>query len=365
MSATTMPRVALVVLTYNGLQYLPGLLQSIEAQTVAGLDVVVVDNASGDGTADYLERHRVRDMVVVHNDSNLGCAAGWNAGARRCRGADVVCLLNQDIVLDPGYAEAMQRAFRDDPGLGAVQPLVRCLGNPALVENCGHTADAWFTTQSINHLTAFAPQRMPRHQLFTLTAPAIDRRLFDELNGLDEELFIYYEDTDLSVRIWRAGRTVRFLATAVVDHDREAASRRLSDRRMTFLFARNRLRLLWKHADDPRGMARVVLMGAGMGVAGGLNAALSGAHGRALLDALMWNVRHAGSNRRARRSTRLLTDQSAWRDVRSHVLPTEGVLARLVVRLRMALARQVRWRWSRAATPEDERPAMTQGAPLR
>ena len=340
-----MPSVALVVLTFNGVQYMPALLESIWAQTLRDCDVVFVDNASTDGTADYLELQRTQGFGLVRNSFNRGCATGWNIGARQCHEADVICLLNQDIVLDPRYAEEVQKAFHDDPSLGAVQPLVRCLGNIDLVENCGHTADAWFNTQTINHGTAFCAEAVPQYPLLTLTAPAIDRRLFERIHGLDEELFIYYEDTDLSVRIWRAGRTIRFLHTAVVDHDREAASQYLSDQMITFLFARNRLRLLWKHADDPRGIARVVSMAAGMGLAGAVNSALSGPHGGALLDALWWNARHSDSNRRARLATKAATDERAWARIRGRVLSTRGVLRRLAVRLRVALGREVQWRW--------------------
>lgn len=348
------PRVALVVLTYNGRECLPDLLASIGAQSYNKVDVVFVDNASTDGTLSYLLNHCPDCMRIIRNDTNLGCAAGWNIGARHCRQADILCLLNQDLVLHPRYAQEIADAFRRDTSTGAVQPLVLWKDDPSLVENCGHSADAYFNTTPLGHMVPFVDANIPQHQLFTLTAPGIDRRLFDHLGGLDEALFIYYEDTDFSIRIWRAGKAVRFAGSAVVYHSREAASRMMPTHRMAFLFGRNRLRLLWKNSDDWRDVLRLMAVGAGMVLAGCAGAVRSGEHGRALLQGVSWNLVHATSNARARSTTKRLTDEVAWATVKRHVLPAEGATARLRSKLAIALAARATWR-SRGASETERR----------
>ncbi|MHB8312307.1 MAG: glycosyltransferase family 2 protein [Candidatus Dormibacteria bacterium] len=259
MSSDKTLTLALVVLTYQGAPFLERLLPSILAQTYDSYEIVVVDNASTDGTIDCIARTLGTRAQVVANTTNLGCATGYNLGAAACPNADVICFLNQDIVLHADYCDAIARRFRDEPRTAAVQPLVMCLDKPQLVENCGHTTDAWLTTRTIGHMEAYGEFAIPRGLMFTLTAPAIRRTWFDRLGGFDDCLFIYYEDTDLSLRIWEAGGRVVFDPLAVVEHVQEGSSRAFPDKWRAYLWTRNRLRLLWKHADSRGGYARAII----------------------------------------------------------------------------------------------------------
>jgi hypothetical protein len=199
-------------------------------------------------------------VQIISNPTNLGCATGYNIGAAACTDEDILCFLNQDIVLDPDYCTAIAARLAADPGAVALQPMVQCLGNPSLVENCGHTADVWLTTRTVGHLMAPHTFDVPTGLLFTLTAPAVRRKWFEMLGGFDESLFIYYEDTDLSLRIWEAGGRVVFEPHALVEHQQEGSSSAFTDEWRTFLWARNRVQLLWKHARCPSDYARALLV---------------------------------------------------------------------------------------------------------
>jgi GT2 family glycosyltransferase len=108
---------------------------------------------------------------------------------------------------------------------------------------------------------------IPRGLLFTLTAPAVRQKWFEKLSGFDESLFIYYEDTDLSLRIWAAGGRVDFERSALVEHHQEGSSSAFPDDWRAFLWARNRVQLLWKHAGCPSDYGRALLVtGAAMAV---------------------------------------------------------------------------------------------------
>ena len=257
--------IALIVLTYQGVPFLDRLLPSLLSQTYPHSRIVVVDNGSTDGTVEQVNRTLGAQANIISNSTNLGCATGYNIGAAACPDEDILCFLNQDIVLDPNYCRAIAAKLGADPEAVAVQPMVHCLGNPYLVENCGHTADVWLTTRTIGHLMAPRTFEVPTGLLFTLTAPAIRREWFEKLHGFDEPLFIYYEDTDLSLRIWEAGGRVVFEPLAHVEHLQEGSSSAFPDEWRAFLWARNRVQLLWKHAGSPSDYARALLVtGAGL-----------------------------------------------------------------------------------------------------
>jgi GT2 family glycosyltransferase len=257
---TKAPSIALIVLTYQGTLFLDRLLPSLSAQTYPYYRIVVVDNGSTDGTIEQVNRRLGAQAQIISNPTNLGCATGYNIGAAACADEDVLCFLNQDIVLDPDYCRAIATRLEADPEAVALQPLVRCLDNPNLVENCGHTADIWLTTRTIGHLMAPNTFDVPTGLLFTLTAPAVRRKWFEALRGFDESLFVYYEDTDLSLRIWEAGGRVVFEPHALVEHQQEGSSSAFPDEWRAFLWSRNRVQLLWKHASRPSDYARALLV---------------------------------------------------------------------------------------------------------
>lgn len=301
---TREPTVGLVVLTYNGAPYVDALAYSIMEQTSPPLRIVVVDNASHDDTVDRIRTNlHGRRMQLVVNDSNYGCARGYNIGACLCDDVDVLCFLNQDIVLHRDYCATVARRFAAEPGLTALQPLVISARNRELVENCGHTIDAWLTTRTVAHFAPLVPApQVPEGILFTLTAPAVRRSTFRALGGFDEDLFIYYEDTDLALRIWANGGRVGFEPGAVVWHVQEGSSRAFADDWRTYLWVRNRIRLLWKHAQGPSGYVRA---GVVVVVALGAMLALLPIRPRdavAVGRALGWNILHCRSTWAARRS---------------------------------------------------------------
>src|ERR671921_247198 len=96
-----MKSISLVIALYNQIDYTRRCIESIMACTGNPYDLILVDNASVDATADY-----VRDLpaTVITNQTNLGCAKAWNQGIRASRG-EAIGILNNDIVVTPGWLE--------------------------------------------------------------------------------------------------------------------------------------------------------------------------------------------------------------------------------------------------------------------
>ncbi len=286
--------VSVVVVTWNGLALTERCLDSLAAQRTPGREheVVVVDNGSTDGTVEAL-RDRP-DVRVVALDRNTGFAGGVNAGVAASTG-DVVVLLNNDATARPGFLEHLVAPF-DDPAaarLGATtgRVLLRGRFRPAGPGETGlvdHAGRAWVrTTDSAgrrllnstgNEVTrsgngrdrdwlADARDPAPPARVFGVNGgcAALRRAALADVGPLDESLFMYYEDTELSWRLRRRGWDVAYVHGAETEHDHAGSSGAGS---AFFLDhnERNRLVVALVHAPLPvvaravaRSVARAVL----------------------------------------------------------------------------------------------------------
>ncbi len=208
---TVSPRVSVVIPVYNKWALTRDCLQSLaKAGAVAALEVLVVDNASADATANeclplgrelFGERFR-----LLRQERNVNFGPACNIGAQEAAGEHVF-FLNNDTLVRPGWLGPLLKAFRDDPRLGAVGPL---LTYPVTgrVQHLGVT----FTPQLkpvhlFEHFPADHPVVRPGRRLQAVTAAAlmIPRRLFLELGGFHEGFVNGFEDVDLCCRLRRAG----------------------------------------------------------------------------------------------------------------------------------------------------------------
>ena len=207
----------LVTITFNALKddILDPFFDCFLAQDSRDCQLLVIDNASTDGTRDYLSRLDIPNVTVVLNDENVGFARACNQGiaVARERGAEFITFLNNDTEFGPTLFADMAASIRSS-GADALSPLIPYHSDPARI---------WFATGSyrtargiipyhdgINdtrdaiappgiHDTAFAPGccLMVRTAVFD-----------DDLPGFDERYFVYWEDADLCRDLGRRGRRI-------------------------------------------------------------------------------------------------------------------------------------------------------------
>lgn len=238
MSTTGRPLVTVSLASHDGLRWLPACLDSVAAQTVDDLEVLVLDDASGDGSLDWLRERARRDprMRVSASDSNLGYAAAQNINIAKARG-DVVLLLNQDVVLDAGFLASALAVLHERPEVAAVQGRIRRLG-PA-----GQHLAMLDTTGLLMHRDRHASIRghgrddAASAALFQAgpvwgadgPAPVIRRsalqgaalpRSRGGVEVLDEDFFMHKEDVDLAWRLRRLGWTAWYEPAALAWHAR-------------------------------------------------------------------------------------------------------------------------------------------------
>lgn len=192
--------VSLVIPVYNQLDYTRQCLESIARCTDQPYELIIVDNASTDGTQEFL-----RDVkaTVITNPRNLGCAKAWNQGVRASHG-DVVGILNNDIVVTKGWIEGLVK-FMEQEGHGIVSPAAR-------EGYLNYDLDAYAIefTQSCKDAT--------RSELYG-ACMVINRDVFDRV-GLFDEAFAYggCEDIDFFWRAQAAGFSAGLTGSVLIHH---------------------------------------------------------------------------------------------------------------------------------------------------
>jgi GT2 family glycosyltransferase len=217
------PLVSVVMVTYGGWDWTERALAALRTHTDAPFEMIVVDNASPDGTGERLERS-VRGATVIRNGTNLGFGPANNQGAAAARGR-FLALLNNDALVRPGWIGPLVEAA-GTPRTGAVVPLL--LNLDGTVQEAGSFVYADGSTEAYGAGAAGSELwcRFPRTTDFGSAACLlIDRSTFLDAGGFDPIFHpAYCEDVDLQLRLRRRGLRTRFEPRSEVTHVRFAAS---------------------------------------------------------------------------------------------------------------------------------------------
>jgi len=226
-------RVAAVIVNWNARRVLRPCVEALLDIPDLDLEVVVVDNASTDDSLEML--HDLRGRIrVVQTGRNLGFGTGINRGAQSSD-ATFVLVLNPDVVLDVDSASKMVRFLEHNPSVGLVGPkLLDDKGRPAAT--CGRHPHivAEVCRKFLLHLIlpwlTFGRQRptMPKKMGWVTGACFLVRRkAMEAVGGLDERIFMYYEDVDFCLRLRAAGWEVGYLPEATGHHSGGASSQQV------------------------------------------------------------------------------------------------------------------------------------------
>jgi GT2 family glycosyltransferase len=243
--------VAVVIPNYNGERWLPGVLESVRAQTVAPVETLVVDDGSTDGST-ALIAERFPEVRVVALGGNGGFARAANAGIRAVS-AEAVGLVNTDVLLAPDWIELAAAALSEAPGAASVATKLVDLDDPALLYDAGDVLRRDGASVQRGRFERDAGRYDEPGDVFSACAGAAlyRRAAVLDAGGFDERFGTYLEDVDLGLRLRLAGWTCRWEPRAVARHAGGGSSGALPHgpgawvERNTLLLVARTFRLRW------------------------------------------------------------------------------------------------------------------------
>lgn len=259
-AASAKPLVVSIVVNYRGLEETRGCVASLLAGDYPNHEIVVVDNASGNGDAAALETEFAGRIRVIASERNLGYGGAANLGLQLAiyRGAAYAWVLNNDLIVDAACVGAMVVAMEAGPGCGASSPIIEApIGpeSPRGIWYAGGTANAF--RASTRHLLEpiEAAPGIVSTGFVTGCAMFIRVSVLPQVGLFWPELFLYWEDVDLCYRLAAAGWTLGVVPSARIVHLVHGS---VASRLATYYFYRNALMVARRHGHA-RGAARATV----------------------------------------------------------------------------------------------------------
>lgn len=231
--------VSVIVVNWNGKEHLEDCFTSLKKQTYVPLEILLIDNASIDGSVEYI-RECFPKVNVFINPENSGFGPAVNRGVEQAKG-EYVLFLNNDLYLDEQCVENMARMIEEDK-VGAVVPKILYFNDKNRINSFGNL---------INYLGLACPKYIDgddrSHMQVEETACGgiflVKRELFRQVGGFDQDFFMYHEDHDLSWRIRLLGKKLMVNPKAVMYHKYHFSK----DPKKFYYSEKNRLQLLLKN----------------------------------------------------------------------------------------------------------------------
>jgi GT2 family glycosyltransferase len=218
-----------VVLAWNGKPLTMACLESLGSLSYRNAAVILVDNASADGTAAAVRKTYGDRVTVIENTENLGFSRGNNVGIRRAldEGADFVLLLNNDTVVDPALVDRLVEVIAKSGDIGIVGPKIYYASPPDRIWFAGGRI---YLARGVSKHIGIRERDTGRYDSIrdvdyvTGCALLARREVFERIGYLDPVFAAYYEDADFCVRARRAGFRVVYAPAGKVWHKISAST---------------------------------------------------------------------------------------------------------------------------------------------
>ena len=244
------PMVSIIIVTYNNLDYTKLCIESIYEKTAyPNFEVIVVDNASTDGTRDYLlELKTTHSNVKVNlNEENLSFARANNMGIKASDG-EYIILLNNDTVVTRGWISGLIKYFKD-PSVGMAGPVTNSIGNEAKID---------VNYKDLSEMEPFAESFTAKNRgktfeisVLALYCAAISRKVINKVGLLDEQFSVgMFEDDDYALRLKKEGFKLICSENVFIHHFGGATLAKLPPEEYQRIFEENKRRYEEKWGID-------------------------------------------------------------------------------------------------------------------
>lgn len=255
---TDIPKVAVVILNWNGVQFLEQFLPSVLSSTYTNLEIIVGDNASTDESISFIKSNYPSVRIILNN-KNYGFSEGYNRVLEQVE-ADYYVLLNSDVEVSPNWIEPVIKVMESDDKIAVAQPKILSYINRNQFEHAGAAGGYLdvlgypfcrgriFDSVELDH-----GQYDDVSEIFWASGAAlfIKRNRWQELNGLDVDFFAHMEEIDLCWRLKNKGYRIIYCPNSMVYHVGGGTLSAVNPYK-TYLNFRNNLVLLQKNLSFSR-----------------------------------------------------------------------------------------------------------------
>ncbi len=241
-AANPLPRVGIVLVNYNGRRFLPECIASLKQIDYPSAVVVVIDNASSDGSVEWLEEN-YPDVPLICHAENSGITGGNNAGIRWClkNGCEWIMLLNNDTEVEPDFlSQLMQHAAPKQ----MMAPRIFYADNRNRINNHFGSFDylrGIHRDRFYNQQNSAESSQLQQGTMANTCALLFPRTLPESIGWQDDNYFIYYDDIDYITRAVQCGYGLLYVPEAVIYHKESSSSGGANSPLVTYYTVRNRL----------------------------------------------------------------------------------------------------------------------------
>lgn len=292
------PLVSVVILNYNGLEYLKGILQecleSVLKSNYPNLEVIFVDNGSTDGSADFVAKNYPK-IKIIKNNRNLGFSEGFNMGIRASKGK-YIALLSNDMTVDPNWLNPIITLMEKDQKIGLAGFKRLVLGTKNFIDGIGGNLYLCGRARSIGReIDRGQYDRIIEDLDFIGGAMVLRRETLKKTGLFDPYLFIFSEDIDLCYRIRKHGYKVIYVPQSIIYHKGQATLKNLDAGAyyLEYMANRSRIRCAIIHFTFKRLLSMLLIDAIWL--------TLTYPKGKkALIKAYWWNLKHIDNTLRTR-----------------------------------------------------------------
>ncbi|MGB0838739.1 MAG: glycosyltransferase family 2 protein [Chitinophagales bacterium] len=332
-----MPKVAVVILNWNGIHFLEKFLPSVLQSTYTNLVVYVADNGSTDDSIAFLKENFPAVKIII-NDQNYGFAGGYNVALPHVEAdTDYLVLLNSDVEVAPDWIEPIVDLMEQDNTIAACQPKIRAYHQPTHFEYAG-AAGGWIDKYGYvfcrgrffdicEEDTGQYDDVLP---VFWATGAAmfIRPKIFAAFGGFDADYFAHMEEIDLCWRIKRAGYKIMYCPDSVVYHV-GGGTLPQGNPRKTYLNFRNNLIMMFKNYTRWE-LVRIMPIRLILDLVAATKSLVTGnaKDCKAILQAQYYFLQHLGKWIRKRKATH---ENVATNQLPNSTLDTSGIYSKSII----------------------------------
>ena len=262
-----MPTASIILISFNSAEFIGTCLASLQKVTgIADAEIIVWDNASTDDTVSLIKK-KFPKLLLHESPKNLGFGKAINRAAKIATGRYLL-LLNPDTQVEQNWLQPLLSTFTSETKVGAVNSKTKIvIDGSEYIQNAGNYV--FYDGHSRDRGAVITKDRQQEYEsdstyyntstkvaAFSGVSVAIPRKLFLEMGGFDERLFMYYEDTDFSLRLAKKGYDIWYQPKSELKHIHSASSEEWSEF-FVYHTELNRLLLVWKHFSFMRVLSEI------------------------------------------------------------------------------------------------------------